>query len=105
MKKLTISILSTVLLFACMLTPLKATTMDNSTPTSTSTAATMSAAETNTLTTRLQEIKATDKSGMSRSEKRELRKETNSIKKKLSGGVYISAGALILIAIILILLL
>ena len=66
---------------------------------------TMTAAETNTLTARLQEIKVTDKSNMTASEKRELRKETRSIKKKLSGGVYVSAGALILIAVLLILLL
>ena len=101
MKKLTAVMMSTVLLFALMSTPLNATIRENATPTSTPT--TMSAAETNTLTLRLQEIKEMDRSNMSSSEKRALRKETRSIKKQLSGGVYVSAGALIIIAVLLIL--
>jgi hypothetical protein len=57
---------------------------------------------------RLDEIKAMDKSTLSASERKKLRKETRSIKSQLreiKGGVYISAGTLIIIAIILILLL
>ena len=103
MKKLTAAIMSTVLMFTLMSTPLKATTRDNTTPVSTPT--TLSAAETNTLTVRLQEIKGMDRSNMSSSEKRTLRKETRSIKRQLSGGVYVSAGAIIIIALLLILLL
>ncbi len=103
MKKLTAAIMSTVLMFTLMSTPLKATVRENTTPLSTPT--TISAAETNTLTVRLQEIKGMDRSNMSSSEKRELRKETRSIKKKLSGGVYVSAGAILVIALLLILLL
>ena len=103
MKKLTAAILSTVLLFTMMSTPLNATVRENPTPVSTPAA--VSAAETNTLTVRLQEIKAMDRSNMSSSEKRALRKETRSIKRQLSGGVYVSAGALIIIALLLILLL
>ena len=60
------------------------------------------------LTSRLAEIKAMDKSELNFSEKRALRKETRSIKrelKDLNGGVYLSAGAIILIAILLIILL
>ncbi len=60
------------------------------------------------LTLRLEEIKALDKSGMTSSEKRKLRKEVRSIKqelKALSGGVYISVGALLVILILLIVLL
>ncbi len=55
---------------------------------------------------RLEEIKAMDLEGMSRSEKRALRKEVKSIEKTMgaSGGIYISAGALILIIILLIIL-
>jgi hypothetical protein len=55
--------------------------------------------------TRLAEIKAIDKSEMSSSEKKILRKEVRTIKKKssrLGGGVYISAGALILIIILIV---
>jgi hypothetical protein len=60
------------------------------------------------LTVRLNEIKSLDKSDLNFSEKRALRKETRSIKrelKDLNGGVYISAGSIILIAILLIILL
>ncbi|MEJ8819021.1 hypothetical protein [Lacibacter sp. H407] len=57
---------------------------------------------------RLQEIKAIDKSSLTKSEKKELRSEVVEIKKEMkavSGGVYISVGALILILILLIILL
>lgn len=57
---------------------------------------------------RLEEIKSLDKKELSRVEKRELRREVREIKKELaaaSGGVYLSVGAIILIALLLILLL
>jgi hypothetical protein len=57
---------------------------------------------------RLNEINAMDKSKMKSAEKKNLRKEVKSINHKLreiGGGVYISAGALILILILLIVLL
>jgi hypothetical protein len=60
------------------------------------------------LTNRLEEIKAMDTRNMSRSEKRALRTEVKTIKKELaavSGGVYLSIGAILLIALLLILLL
>lgn len=56
---------------------------------------------------RLEEIRAMDKKSLSKEEKRALRGEVGQIKKEmkaLSGGVYISIGALILIALLLILL-
>jgi hypothetical protein len=56
---------------------------------------------------RLQEIKALDKSELSRDERKELRKEVRDIRKSMadiSGGVYVSAGALIIILILLIIL-
>jgi hypothetical protein len=55
----------------------------------------------------LNEIKALDKSNLSSLEKKELRKEVLSAKKQLkelSGGVYISIGAIIIIILLLILL-
>ena len=57
---------------------------------------------------RLQEIKAIDKSALTKAEKKSLRTEVVDIKKEMkavSGGVYISVGALILILILLIILL
>lgn len=60
------------------------------------------------LKSRLTEIRGMDKSGLKASEKKQLRKEKRSIKSELrqvKGGVYVSAGALIVILIILILVL
>lgn len=57
---------------------------------------------------RLDEINAMDKSSLNSPEKKQLRKEVRSIKSQLNqigGGVYISAGALILILVLLIILL
>ena len=60
------------------------------------------------LQTRLEEIKAIDKDNLSREEKKALRGEVRQIKKEMaevSGGIYLSVGALVLIALLLILLL
>lgn len=106
MKKLTIGIMAVLMMFTSIAAPLNTTTGGNPTPTTTTNAA--DAAIANTLIARLQEIKTTDRSNMTSSEKRELRKETRHIKgqlKQLSGGVYISVGAAILIVLLLILLL
>ena len=57
---------------------------------------------------RLDEIKGMDKSEMTRLEKKGLRKEVLGIKKEMkaiSGGVYLSVGAIIIIILLLILLL
>ena len=66
-------------------------------------------AESQVMMSRLEEIKAMDKSNMSFKEKRELRKEVRSIKKSMallgSDGIYLSVGAIIIIALLLILLL
>ncbi|HEY3406357.1 MAG TPA: hypothetical protein VGK59_23375 [Ohtaekwangia sp.] len=59
------------------------------------------------LTTRLEEIKAMDKSSLTRAEKRALRHEVKAIEKEMktmSGGVYISIGALLIIIILILLL-
>ena len=60
------------------------------------------------LESRLDEIRSLDKRTLSISEKRKLRREVKEIKKELaamSGGIYLSVGAIILIALLLILLL
>jgi hypothetical protein len=60
------------------------------------------------LVQRLEDIKNMDKSDLARSEKRELRKEVKGIRKEMktiSGGVYLSVGAIIIIILLLLLLL
>ena len=57
---------------------------------------------------RLNEIHSMDRSTLSRTERKELRHEVHAIKKELagiSGGVYLSVGAIIIIILLLILLL
>ncbi len=65
-------------------------------------------AEAKVLLNRLSEIKAMDKSKMTSSEKKQLRKEVRTLKTNLAslnGGVYLSVGAIIVIVLLLILLL
>jgi hypothetical protein len=65
-------------------------------------------AEAKTLQLRLDEINSMDKTDLKVAEKKNLRKEVRSINHKLkeiSGGVYLSVGAVLLIALILIILL
>lgn len=64
--------------------------------------------ELNRIISRVDEIKAMDKSNLSRAEKKELRKELKEMKKKanaMGGGVYLSVGAIIIIILLLILIL
>jgi hypothetical protein len=63
-------------------------------------------AEMQRMLNRLEEIKAMDLENMPRSEKRKYAKEVKQIEKKMKavgGGLYISAGALLIIIILLIL--
>ena len=65
-------------------------------------------AEAKVLINRLEEIKSIDKSTLNKNDKKLLRKEVRSIDSRLralSGGIYISVGAVILILILLIILL
>lgn len=66
------------------------------------------AARAKILIERLEEIKAMDKSSLTRVEKKELRKEVRTIKadlKSTGNGIYLSIGAIIIIILLLILLL
>lgn len=57
---------------------------------------------------RVNEIKAMDKSNLTRAEKKELRSELKSMKteaRAIGGGVYLSVGAIIIIILVLILIL
>lgn len=58
---------------------------------------------------RVEEIKAMDKSALSRTERKELRKELRSLSKEARvfgrGGIYLSVGAILIIILLLILIL
>ncbi len=99
MKKIILCSLTSFLAFTFIPSEAKATT--NPVKTEIPTATTKI-----NLITRLDEIKTMDKSTLNNAEKKALRKEVRSIDKSLrdvSGGVYISVGALLLIILILIL--
>ena len=104
MKKYLRPVVTAFLLLSFVPTTLQAETN----PASVAVPSTSSSAEANALLARLEEIKAMDKSTMRAPEKRQLRKEVRSIKKnlaRLSDGVYLSVGAIIIIVLLLILLL
>ncbi len=65
-------------------------------------------AEFDRIVDRVEEIKNMDKSNLSRADKKELRNELRTMKKHaraMSGGVYLSVGAIIIIILLLILIL
>lgn len=108
MKKIILCVLATFL--SLTLLPVQsfaATTEKPSALVVTKPAETTESAEAKTLLLRLDEIKAMDMKTLKSSEKKSLNKEVRSIRRELrdiSGGVYISAGLLILILVILIVL-
>lgn len=98
--------MATITLLSFMPTPSMATTEKSAIPTEN--VEKVESAEAQVMISRLEEIKAMDKSNMSSSEKKTLRKEVRTIKKslaQLNGGVYLSVGAIIIIVLLLILLL
>jgi hypothetical protein len=103
MKKLAICLMMTCLSLAFL--PLQSNAATTAEPTSTEAS---KPAEVKALELRLNEISAMDKSKLTTSEKKSLRKEVKTINHRLKavgGVVYISAGAVILIVILLIVLL
>ncbi len=105
MKKLTLSLMTALMLFSII--PMQANAATNPETTAVAVPKTESA-EANALISRLYEIKAMDLSKMKGAERKQLRKEVKSIKselKTLNGGVYLSVGAIIIILLILILIL
>src|SRR3954471_14844263 len=102
MKKITAYLLVAFVLLTIVPVQVKA----ESVPVST-TATTAEAAQAEVLISRLNEIKAMDKSEMSFTQKRQLRKEVRSINESLnsSGGIYLSVGAIIIIVLLLVILL
>ncbi len=60
------------------------------------------------ITSRVEEIKAMDKSNLTKAERKDLRNELKEMKKQaraMGGGVYLSVGAIIIIILLLILIL
>ena len=122
MKKVISILMTTFLLLFFIPSQLKAD--EETDKTSTSVISTVESAKVNTLTERLNEIKAMDIPTMRSAEKKELRKEVRSIKSELKAisksssdssaiseanergrGVYLSGGAIIIIILLLIILL
>ncbi len=106
MKKLTLYMMTALMLLSFVPTQLSAVT--ERTSTSAPLNKPVESAEAEALLNRLKEIDAIDKSELSATEKKELRKEVRSIKKelrKIGNGVYLSVGAIIIIVLLVILLL
>lgn len=106
MKKSILCIVTSLLLVTINPSPLKARVKAN--PVSLVSNESQESAEATVLLTRLNEINTMNKSGLSSSEKKQLRKEVRAIKHELGelgGGVYISVGAIIIIILLLIILL
>ena len=104
MKKLSLFLMATCLLFMVPVIPLEADTESPST--SESSTMDIESAETDELLLRIDEINEMDKSELNFSERRELRKEVRSINKELNQrGIYVSVGAAIIILLLLVILL
>lgn len=104
MKKLIIYSLICILGLSLMPMPLQA----RPNPVATNSTTPVENPQAQVLLSRLEEIKAMDKTALTSSERKDLRKEVKSIKKELKTmdqGVYLSVGAIIIIVLLLILLL
>jgi len=106
MKKIAIGLLATCL--SLTLLPLQINAATNAPLSSVNAPKPVESAEARVLLLRLDEISKTDASKLNSAEKKDMKKEVRSIKRELkdiNGGVYISAGALILILILMVILL
>ncbi|MCM2301449.1 MAG: hypothetical protein NDI80_02380 [Flavobacteriaceae bacterium] len=104
MKKLVVSLMAVFLSLTFVPTPMFAS---NTNPITTVSAEATVATEPNALVVRLDEIKALDKSTLTKAEKKELRKEVRAIKAELretSGGIYLSVVAVLIIVLLIVLL-
>ena len=107
MKKITFCLIASCLMF---LTFQPSQTFAATKPTTTTEVVTNTAeaAKAKTMILRLNEIKSMDKSKLTLSDKKSLRKEVRAINRELktmNGGVYLSVGAIIIIILLLIILL
>jgi hypothetical protein len=106
MKKISFCLVASCMLLTFQ--PLQTIAATTTAPTSLVVSTTTDAAKAKTMILRLEEIKAMDKSNLSSSEKKSLRKEVRTIRTELrtmGGGVYLSVGAVIIILLLLIILL
>jgi hypothetical protein len=109
MKKFALCVMATLLSLTFI--PLSLSAAPKTTPSSmanTNPVSPADAAKANELLLRLNEIKTSDKSELTASEKKDMRKEVRSISselKAISGGIYISGAVLLIILILLIILL
>jgi hypothetical protein len=106
MKKFALCLMATCLSLTLLPTQMSASVPND--PAKETTVPKPESKEVKDLELRLHEIKAMDISAMKTSEKKELRKEVKSINRRLkdlNGGFYISATALVLIVVLLIVLL
>lgn len=109
MKKIAIVFIKLSLMLSFIPFQLSAQTAAVTTETATTPAVeSKEAIEANAMLARLNEIKAMDKSNLTSSDKKELRKEVKALRTNLKAsgnGVYLSVGAIIIILLLLILLL
>lgn len=108
MRKIVFCLMATVLSLTLIPSQVNASTSEPTTTPAPVPASPADAAKVITLESRLKEIDAMDKTELKAAEKKDLRKEVKSIKSELKavgGGVYVSAGAIILIIILVIVLL
>src|SRR5450759_838297 len=106
MKKIVLCLMATCLSLTFL--PLQSNAATTAAPSSLVDSKPAESAEAKTLVLRLNEINAMDKSKLKSADKKSLRKEVKSINHKLreiTGGVYLSVGAILLIALLLIILL
>jgi hypothetical protein len=107
MKKIAICCVMAIFL-SLSFYPLQSNAAKNAAPSSLVVPKAAETTEAKALLLRLDEIKAMNKTNLNASEKKNLRKEVRSIRhnlREISGGVYLSVGAIILIVILLIILL
>ena len=111
MKKITLCLMAICLSFTFLSQQLNAATTDETSSVvvtkSAESVEAAEAAEAQALLLRLEEIKAMDKSMLTAEEKKDLRNEVLAIKeslKEVSGGIYISAGVLLIILIVVLIL-
>ncbi|MCX6320544.1 MAG: hypothetical protein NTX93_01900 [Bacteroidia bacterium] len=106
MKKIILGLMATFLSLTIL--PLQSFASTTEEPSSLVAPKPAESAEAKTLELRLNEINAMDMSKLKSSEKKNMRKEVRSIKhelREIGGGVYLSVGAILLIALLLIILL
>lgn len=109
MKKITFSLMVIVLSLTVLPTTMLAKTTEPTTTSALAPEGKAVPAEVKIMYDRLEEIKNMDKSDLSSSDRKALRKEVRTIKSNLkasgNGGVYLSVGAIIIIILLLILIL